>query len=272
MKIYQSDSIFKEEIFKFSKVLNIKPISKTSIKQIWKIIQPCISGYLIKHCYSKLNNNRLTQINSFNEKARITSAIENFDEDEFIELREIGRTTSSIVFLIYHIEREELFVLKKFFTNNNEYSKLRNRENSNYSKLCHPFLSKFYGVIKNKNYSIIEYINGQTLLEIEQLHLSMNDKITIIFELILIFLYLHKYNFIYRDLKPNNIMIDKNKNAVLIDFDRMISLSKDDDEMHTQDFSSIFVAPEVNFGEPSYKSDIYSLGQMIHYIMKMMMK
>lgn len=27
---------------------------------------------------------------------------------------------------------------------------------------------------------------------------------------------------IYRDLKPNNVMIDENKTAVLIDFDRLI--------------------------------------------------
>lgn len=52
---------------------------------------------------------------------------------------------------------------------------------------------------------IVQFINGKTLDNIDQLELSFKQKITIIFELIMIVNYLHKNGFIYRDLKPNNI-------------------------------------------------------------------
>ena len=76
--------------------------------------------------------------------------------------------------------------------------------------------------------------------------------------------YLHEKKFIYRDLKPNNIMIDESKTVYIIDFDRMID---NDNDQHTTDFSLTFAAPEINKNEFTDKNDIYSIGQMIYYIM-----
>ena len=86
---------------------------------------------------------------------------------------------------------------------------------------------------------------------------------------IMIFQYLHRKSFVYRDLKPNNIMIDQDKTVISIDFDRMIKTtngSDDDEYEHTADFGSDFVAPEIGNGIVSDKCDIYSIGQMIKYI------
>lgn len=56
-------------------------------------------------------------------------------------------------------------------------------------------------------------------------HFDVEDKFTIIFELIMIINYFHKNGFIYRDLRPNNIIIDENKNAFFFfDFDQMITI------------------------------------------------
>ncbi|KAK8871640.1 hypothetical protein M9Y10_007377 [Tritrichomonas musculus] len=98
------------------------------------------------------------------------------------------------------------------------------------------------------------------------------EKIAIIFDLLCIFSYLKSKEYIYRDLKPNNIIFDKNKQIVLIDFDSMINYDRRneiDKSKFTTDFSSVFVAPEINrteSGIPSYQSDVYSLGQMISFI------
>ncbi|KAK8838077.1 hypothetical protein M9Y10_036028 [Tritrichomonas musculus] len=64
-------------------------------------------------------------------------------------------------------------------------------------------------------------------------------------------------------------MIDQDKTVISIDFDRMIKTtngSDDDEYEHTADFGSDFVAPEIGNGIVSDKCDIYSIGQMIKYI------
>ena len=60
-------------------------------------------------------------------------------------------------------------------------------------------------------------------------------------------------------------MINQNKNAILIDFERVRKENVEiDNEEQTKDFASPEVAPEEN---KTYKSDIYSLGYIIHIIL-----
>ena len=45
--------------------------------------------------------------------------------------------------------------------------------------------------------------------------------ITMIFDLMHAIKYLHDCDLIYRDLKPDNIMIDSDKTVILLDFDKI---------------------------------------------------
>lgn len=156
--------------------------------------------------------------------------------------------------------------MKKPFGFDIETRKLVERENANYSKLKHPLFPKFYGIVENKDYIIIEFINGKTLEDIRKLDLSFDDIIIIILELMMIFYYFYANKILYRDLKPNNVMLNENKTVVLIDFDRLIE--NDDNNEQTLDLNTnFFSAPEISHtSKYSYKSDIYSLGKMFKYL------
>lgn len=75
----------------------------------------------------------------------------------------------------------------------------------------------------------------------------------------------HRNHYIYRDLRPSNIMIDENKTVVLIDFDHMIT---DEYKSNTIDLQENFVAPEVNQKKSTFKSDVYSIGKIIEFMFK----
>lgn len=255
------DKIFSCEITSFNSQFDIISRGMSSIYKIWSVIQPCITGFLIKQSYSKLSKNRFKDFNSKQNQNLTKKKI-----DEFIELRVLGIGSVSNVVLFYHIEKEELFAIKKLINAETEKEKLFDRETTNYNNMKHPLLPNFYGILKPENYLIIEFINGMTLDHIKEMKLELNDKLKIIFEMMIIIGFIHSNHLIYRDLKPTNIIIDDNKTAILIDFDRMIkinSISNKDDV--TADFQSVFHAPEVSC---SYECDIYSLGKMIYYIMK----
>ncbi|KAK8871865.1 hypothetical protein M9Y10_007610 [Tritrichomonas musculus] len=70
-----------------------------------------------------------------------------------------------------------------------------------------------------------------------------------------------------RDLKPNNIIINKNKTIILIDLDRMIKEYDNKSEKESTILLHQYISPELLEGHPfSYSTDIYSLGLLIYFI------
>ena len=259
------DCLFLEEIESLKEGLWIYTTDK-SMSYIWSFLIPSISAYLIKKSYLQRNKNRIEEYILESEEYMNSEIIQEqiIREEEYVELRRVGVGGSFRPFLIYHIKKGELYVIKKPY-GSAEQEKLISRESENYRKLRHPFLPRYYGRVKDKNYNVIEFIEGSTLESIKKIELTRNDKIKIIFELMLIFKYFRENELIYRDLKPNNVMIDSNKNIVLIDFDRLIDNTE---SAHSIDASNDFIAPEVySANQYSYESDIYSVGKMIEYIL-----
>lgn len=76
---------------------------------------------------------------------------------------------------------------------------------------------------------------------------------------------------IHRDIKPDNIMINHNNEAILIDFG-VSALMVDDDVIHNNIGSLMFFAPEMfqrsqNVKVHGAKTDIWALGITFYYLM-----
>ncbi|KAK8843898.1 hypothetical protein M9Y10_024980 [Tritrichomonas musculus] len=262
------DYILRNERSRFLLYFMIQYPSDEDMIEIWKELRLIILCFIIKRSYLKINQNRFHHFNEIeNENKEIKEINEikeiTLNKHDYIKIKHLGLETS-IVELIYHIEFEELFAMKIF--NGNENSRLIEREKRNYKILDHPLIPKCYyiGTVNREEFILIEYIKGKSLDKIKELNLKYEDKILIIYEMMNIIKYLHTNKFIYRDLKPNNFVIDENKNLILIDFDRMLIK---DEEQYTKDFCSVYYDPRVGEEEIySYEVDIYSLGLIIYFI------
>ncbi|KAL9685493.1 hypothetical protein QQ045_022943 [Rhodiola kirilowii] len=92
-------------------------------------------------------------------------------------------------------------------------------------RLEHPLLPKLRGVVENQKIVgyAMDYCPGRDLhsLRRKQSEKTFSDDIIRFYaaELVLILDYLHKLGIVYRDLKPENVMIQANGHLMLVDFD-----------------------------------------------------
>lgn len=246
-------SDFYKKFFEFSK-------NKWDCNNIWTYVQQCVYSYLIKKAFIRCDIDRFEK---YKIDTRSITMEKEMKSDSYIDIKTIGVGSLTFVKLIYHIEREEFLAAKLNYNDNSD--ELIRRENNNYLSISHPLFPHYYGIVNidREQYIVTEYIHGKSLHLIAEMNLKIEEKIFIIYEILNIIDYIHNNKFIYRDLKPNNLIVDNNKNIVLIDFDRMIKKPNlDDSDQMTLSFSHVYCAPEIinsslNITE---KADIYSIG------------
>ncbi|KAK8888425.1 hypothetical protein M9Y10_039495 [Tritrichomonas musculus] len=246
---------------------NVTSEAIKTIKFAWNLISKSVSFFMIKIGFLNSKYDRNIHFDDY-----LKSGVEDKElmSDEFIELNLYNRGSSSSIYLAYLIEKEEI-CLMKMFVKTLEEEKLFQREHENYLSIKHPLHPRYFGTTKYLSYNclFIEYLEGRTLNEIDFEKESNKNIMKIIFEIMIILSYLHHNGFVYRDLKPNNVIVDKNYTVYLIDFNRMIkSSSLISNQNMTDNFCDGYIAPEILNGESfTYKSDIYSLGKVILFIL-----
>lgn len=232
-------------------------IQNHKLQRFWQLIVECISGFLIKKSYQNHKNkdDEKSKKKFLEEQEKIESI------DSFITLRELGRGSLASVDLVYHIKTEELFAMKTPY----DSFELIERERENYLKIEYPFIVKYFGYVENNKRKclLIEYVEGRTLDEYEINELTEEEKHNIIFELLLTVQHIHSLGYICRDLHFKNIMINENKELILIDFDRVNKI----EETKTLDFFQLPLPELENGGKLDYKSDVCLVGCVIFFIM-----
>ncbi len=123
----------------------------------------------------------------------------------------------------------------------------------------------------NRHYLVMEYVEGRNLEEELAVQggepLSEGLVIDIARQLSEVLAYLHGFSppMVYRDMKPANVMLTPKGKVVLIDFGiaRLFKTARKGTMIGTLGFAP----PEQYQGQVDTRSDIYSLGATLHYVL-----
>ncbi|CAD8190052.1 unnamed protein product [Paramecium octaurelia] len=191
-----------------------------------------------------------------------------------IYLNKLGSGQFGSVYLCKFKELETLFALKyvtRAHVQQFGIQKHIQQEKAVLELMDHPFILKFYRSYKdNENiYFLTEYIPGMELFDAIRVIglLSKYDAQFYAAQMLLQMEYLHtQHNIVYRDIKPENIMVDDKGFLKLIDMGTAKSFKN---QQSSKTFTIIgtphYMAPEVISGKGyGYFADLWSVGVCVY--------
>eukprot|EP00792_Barthelona_sp_PAP020_P006386 TRINITY_DN2978_c1_g1_i1.p1 TRINITY_DN2978_c1_g1~~TRINITY_DN2978_c1_g1_i1.p1 ORF type:complete len:377 (-),score=95.76 TRINITY_DN2978_c1_g1_i1:94-1224(-) len=148
-----------------------------------------------------------------------------YETDDLVFVRTIGTGTFGRVQLCYHPDTKEYFALK--ILKKSKIAKLQQiqhvkAEKSILTRVNHPFIVNLVHSYQNEQnlYMLLEFVNGGELFA----HLRRAERFPVetaqfyAAEIVLALEYLHSMKIVYRDLKPENLLLDKQGHMKICDF------------------------------------------------------
>jgi len=191
-------------------------------------------------------------------------------EDNTIELKdldnikELGSGNFGSVNLVRNKKNKQLYAIKALDLEQIKKENLQEcveLEKNVLLKTDHPFIMKMVKYLKNDFYIffINEYIKGKELWDVIRDIGLLNKEQTqfYIASMLLAINHLHKKKIIYRDIKPENVMVNVKGYIKIIDFGTVKEI---EDRTSTIIGTSHYMAPEITKGEGySFQVDIWSI-------------
>ncbi|CAD6916201.1 unnamed protein product [Tilletia controversa] len=138
--------------------------------------------------------------------------------------------------------------------------------------ICHPNIVRLFEVIESDRYIgiVLEYASGGELFDhiLAHKYLKEKDACRLFAQLISGVSYLHQKKIIHRDLKLENLLLDRNRNVIITDFGFANNFEdKRDDLMATSCGSPCYAAPELVVQDGLYAGsavDVWSCGVILY--------
>lgn len=172
---------------------------------------------------------------------------------DLIYIKELGQGNFGAVCMVKNKKTKCLYAIKAVSKIQIEYEKLIENiemERGVLLKIDHPFIVKLVKCLKNQKhlFYLMEYVRGKELWDVIR-EIGLLDKTQTMFYSASIMLgidYLHSRKIIYRDIKPENIIVCDNGYLKLIDF----GTAKEIEERTSTILGTPhYMAPEVILGE-----------------------
>lgn len=186
-------------------------------------------------------------------------------------IRPIGYGGMAEVFLAHDqlLDRNvAIKMLRDQFLEDKELLEQFQREAKSAARLVHPYIINIYDVVSegSSQYIVMEYVDGVTLKEYMQEHkLPLNAVLEIAVRLADALQHAHSHNIIHCDIKPQNILLDKNMNPKIADFGIAKMVTNQTMVYSKSVMGSVhYISPEqASGGKITASSDVYSLGVVL---------
>jgi len=197
--------------------------------------------------------------------------IKNVGLNDFKIIKVIGRGSYGKVCLVQFRQTNDLYAmksLKKDVLLDEEQVESTLLEKNILQNLNHPFLvgMSFCFQTEERVYFVLPFVRGGELFQHLRKFKYFPEKNVKFYASIigLALQYLHNYGIVYRDIKPENILLDENGYLKLIDFG-MAKILKDDEITNSFCGTPEYLSPEIITGEGHNRmSDWWSYGTLVY--------
>lgn len=196
-------------------------------------------------------------------------------------IERLGRGGMAEVFRAYHQSLDRFVAIKvlhAFLADDPEFKSRFEKEARNIARLKHPHIVGVYDfendTATESYFMVMELIEGSTLKDVltdlatRGERLPLPDAIRMVREAASALAYAHTQGMIHRDVKPANLMIDKQNRVVLTDFGiAKIVTGAQFTASGGMIGTPAYMAPEQGLGDQGdERSDLYSLGVILYQL------
>ena len=144
------------------------------------------------------------------------------------------------------------------------------QERQIHAQLNHPNIARLYDAGSAEDgspYIVMELIDGEPIdAYVDHQQLTLDQKLTLLLEVVDAVAYAHANLIVHRDIKPSNVLVDSEGSTKLLDFGIAKPLTDDDQNLTatSRPLTPNYASPEQVLGQPvGIASDIYQLGALI---------
>ena len=184
--------------------------------------------------------------------------------DDLLYIKNIGKGNYGLVSLVMNKRTNFPYAIKAINRNHINIEKLHENiqlEKNILLKIDHPFIVKLVKCLKDQKniYFLMEYIKGKELFDVIRDIGFLNKEQTNFYvaSMMIAINYLHERKIVYRDLKPENVIVKKDGYLKLIDFGTAKEI---EDRTKTIIGTPHYMAPEIIMGGGySFQVDYWSI-------------